>query len=117
MGKERIKKQFHLKKHKDILNIYITAGYPELEALPRLMKVLTKAGVDFIEAGMPYSDPLADGKTIQYSSSRALKNGINLDLYFSQIKSVRKEIDIPVLFMGYINQVLRYGVERFCQLV
>jgi tryptophan synthase alpha chain len=113
MGKERIKKLFQNNSQKDILSIYITAGYPKLEAMPGLIETLAKAGVDFIEAGMPYSDPLADGKTIQYSSSRALQNGINLDTYFTQIKSVRTQVDIPVFFMGYFNQVLRYGINRF----
>ncbi len=113
MGKERLKQVFS--KPKDRLSIYLTAGYPKLEAMPQLAKILTDESVDFIEAGMPYSDPLADGKTIQESSSLALKNGMNLDLYFKQIKAIREFSNIPILFMGYFNQVLKRGIENFLQ--
>jgi len=99
----------------DILSIYLTAGYPELNAMPELIPLLAENGVDFIEAGMPYSDPLADGKTIQHSSSVALQNGMNLNLYFSQIRQVRAQTEIPLLFMGYFNQVLKYGIDAFLQ--
>ncbi len=102
-------------KDKNILSIYFTAGFPTLEAAPDMIKSLEKAGVDFIEAGMPFSDPLADGPTIQHSSEVALKNGMNLDIYFEQLRSVKDEITIPVLAMGYANQMMRYGEERFLE--
>jgi len=112
MGKEKLKRLFE-KNKKEVLSIYITSGYPQLESMPELIKELVNQGVDFIEVGMPYSDPLADGDTIQYSSSVALKNGIDLDKYFEQVKRVRSKVDIPLLFMGYFNQVLRYGMDKF----
>ncbi len=113
MGKKRLKKLFDKKEKK--LSIYLTAGYPVLDAMPKLVEVLEQEGVDFIEAGMPYSDPLADGETIQKSSAKALKNGMNLDLYFKQIREIRKFSNIPILFMGYFNQVLKRGMDNFLQ--
>lgn len=113
MGKKRLKKLFDKKGNK--LSIYLTAGYPVLDAMPKLVEVLEQEGVDFIEAGMPYSDPLADGETIQKSSAKALKNGMNLDLYFKQIREIRKFSNIPILFMGYFNQVLKRGMDNFLQ--
>ena len=114
MGTQRLKQLFQDKKS-DLLSIYITAGYPEKDAMPKLIKLLSEKGVDFIEAGMPYSDPLADGPTIQHSSSVALKNEMNLSLYFKQIAQVRQEVDLPILFMGYFNQILKTGIEKFLQ--
>ena len=96
-----------------LLNIYITAGYPHLESTPVLLRTLSDAGVDFIEVGMPYSDPLADGETIQASSTRALRNGITLERIFAQIDEARAEVEPPIILMGYYNQVTRYGRERF----
>jgi len=113
MGKERIKKIFN--KKKPVLSLYLTAGYPELEAMPKLAKQIKDSGVDFIEVGMPYSDPLADGETIQHSSSRALQNGMNLETYFNQVSQIRKETNLPQIFMGYFNQILQFGPERFLQ--
>ena len=112
MGKEKINNLF-IKNKKEILSIYLTTGYPEIDSMPVLAEKLAGAGVDFLELGMPYSDPLADGETIQYSSSIALKNGIDFDQYFNQAKAVRQNIDIPLLFMGYFNQVLRIGIDTF----
>ena len=114
MGKQRLQQLFQQKKG-NLLSIYLTAGYPRKDAMPLLIKTLADKGVDFIEAGMPYSDPLADGPTIQHSSSVALQNGMNLSLYFKQIAQIRQEVDLPVLFMGYFNQVLRTGIDRFLQ--
>ncbi len=114
MGTQRLQQLFRHKKE-NLLSIYITAGYPEKDAMPKLIKLLADKGVDFIEAGMPYSDPLADGPTIQHSSSVALQNGMNLSLYFKQIAQVRQEVDFPILFMGYFNQILKTGIEKFLQ--
>ncbi len=97
-----------------ILNIYFTAGYPELEATVPIIHSLKASGADIIELGIPYSDPLADGKTIQESSAKALKNGMNLRILFDQVKQVRSEgNDIPIILMGYYNQMLQFGVENF----
>jgi len=108
----RIKKLFATKQ-KDILNIYFTAGYPNLNDTGALILALEKAGADLIEIGMPYSDPLADGPTIQESGQIALKNGMTLPLLFEQIATVRNDTEIPLIMMGYFNQVMQYGEERF----
>ena len=110
----RIEQLFQNKKG-DILSIFLTAGYPELEDMPRLVKTLARSGVDLIEIGMPYSDPLADGPTIQQTSQVALQNGMQLELLFRQIKEVRKEVNIPLILMGYFNQVMQYGEAAFFQ--
>jgi tryptophan synthase alpha chain len=102
-------------KNKNILSVYFTAGYPELNATGSIIKSLQRSGADFIEAGMPFSDPMADGPTIQHSSDIALKNGMNLDIYFHQLKEIRDETSVPLLAMGYVNQMMRYGEERFLQ--
>lgn len=108
------------RKSANILNVYFTAGFPERDSTSKIIKTLTEAGVDLIEIGMPYSDPLADGPTIQESGSQALRNGMNLPLLFEQLAQVRKEVDVPLVMMGYLNQVLQYGFDRFladCQKV
>jgi len=99
--------------NRPLLNIYTTAGYPHLESTGKLLTTLSDAGVDFIELGMPYSDPLADGETIQASSSKALRNGITLKRIFEQVAEVRSQVKPPIILMGYYNQVLRYGQTAF----
>ncbi|HHH52517.1 MAG TPA: tryptophan synthase subunit alpha [Bacteroidetes bacterium] len=111
MGVRRIESVF--KQKKDVLSIYITAGYPELDSMPSLVGVLDKTGVDFFELGMPYSDPLADGPVIQNSSAAALKTGMNLENYFEQVKEARKNTEKPLLFMGYYNQIFKFGIKDF----
>ncbi len=113
MGKQKIENLF--KQNKNLLSLYITAGYPVLDAMPELARTVYENGVDFIEAGMPYSDPLADGETIQKSSEQALKNGMNLALYFDQVKEIKNNTGLPVIFMGYFNQVLQYGPRKFLE--
>lgn len=100
---------------KKILNIYVTAGFPGLNDTVTVVKELEKNGVDLVELGMPYSDPLADGPVIQQSSSIALANGMKLSLLFEQIKEIRKTSTIPLVLMGYFNQLMRYGVDEFLQ--
>ena len=95
-----------------LLNIYCTAGFPKIDSLPTILKGLEEAGADIIEIGIPYSDPLSDGPTIQESSQLALQNGITLDLIFSQLNNF--ESNVPKILMGYFNTVLTYGVEKFC---
>ncbi|MEM9895721.1 MAG: tryptophan synthase subunit alpha [Bacteroidota bacterium] len=111
--KNRIDKVFEDKTK--LLNVYFTAGYPELGDTIRVAKALEKAGADLLEIGMPFSDPLADGPTIQESSQRALDNGMTLHKLFEQLADLRNQIQIPVLLMGYINPVLQFGLERFCK--
>ncbi|MCB0685835.1 MAG: tryptophan synthase subunit alpha [Saprospiraceae bacterium] len=105
--------QMFQKKKGEILNIYFTAGFPELNDTEEIILALDRAGVDVIEIGMPYSDPMADGPTIQESGSQALKNGMTLDVLFNQLKVIRSKTQIPLLFMGYLNQMMQYGVDRF----
>ncbi len=108
----RINAVFKSKKE-SILNIYFTAGHPKLDSLLEIIPALEEAGTDIIEIGMPYSDPLADGETIQASSEIALKNGMELNLLFKQITKLRQTNKIPLILMGYYNQVLQYGVDKF----
>ena len=105
--------QLFAQKQKNVLNIYFTAGYPALEDTGKIIQALEKAGADLIELGMPYSDPLADGPTIQQSGQQALKNGMALPLLFEQIQEARKNTDTPLVLMGYFNQVMQYGEQRF----
>ena len=102
-------------KKNDILSIYFTAGYPTLETTGEIIKGLEKSGVDFIEVGMPFSDPMADGPTIQDSSEVALANGMNLDVYFDQLRSIKQDVSLPLISMGYVNQMMRYGDDKFLQ--
>jgi tryptophan synthase alpha chain len=110
----RLQKLFE-RKNKNILNVYCTAGYPQLQSTLGIMKALEESGADIIELGIPYSDPLADGPVIQNSSSIALANGMTIETLFSQLHDFRKQVHIPVILMGYMNPVLQYGFEKFCQ--
>jgi tryptophan synthase alpha chain len=102
------------KKKKNILNVYCTAGFPQLDSTLEVMKALQDNGADLIELGMPYSDPLADGPVIQASGNKALENGMTIATLFTQLKGFRSTIQVPVLLMGYMNPVLQYGFDRFC---
>jgi tryptophan synthase alpha chain len=116
----RIDQLFEAKKDR-LLNVYCTAGYPELNSTVKVMKALQDNGADLIELGMPYSDPLADGPVIQASGSKALANGMTISKLFEQLKGFRNSpsgvggIYLPVILMGYMNPVLQYGFEKFCQ--
>ena len=98
-----------------ILNIYATAGYPNFGDTMTVIEALQEGGVDIIEIGMPYSDPVADGETIQQSNQVSLDQGMTLVHLFEQLKDLRKTVNVPVLLMGYVNPVLQFGVEKFCQ--
>lgn len=104
-----------LQEDKKLLSIYFTAGYPALNDTVQIIQDLEKNGVDMIEIGLPFSDPLADGPTIQVSSTAALKNGMTTELLFNQLKDIRKTVSIPLIIMGYFNPMLQYGVEAFCK--
>jgi tryptophan synthase alpha chain len=109
----RIQKVFQ--QNKKLLSIYFTAGYPQLNDTVAILQELEKNGVDMIEIGLPFSDPLADGPTIQESSTIALKNGMHTTLLFDQLKDIRSTVSVPLIIMGYFNPVLQYGVEAFCK--
>jgi len=98
---------------KKVLSIYFTAGYPAIEDTTKVLQSLQNSGVDLVEIGLPFSDPLADGPTIQESSTAALKNGMSTQLLFEQLKDIRKTIHIPLIIMGYFNPMLQYGVDAF----
>lgn len=111
--KNRINSLFATKK-KNILSVYFTAGYPELNDTTTIITELERSGVDLVEIGIPFSDPTADGPIIQESSHKALKNGMNLPLLFKQLEGIRKKVAIPLIMMGYFNPVYQFGVENFC---
>ena len=104
-----------LKEKDNLLSIYFTAGYPNIEDTVPIIQQLEKSGVDMIEIGLPFSDPLADGPTIQASSTQALNNGMTTKLLFEQLQNIREGVTIPLLIMGYFNPILQYGVEAFCK--
>lgn len=110
----RISQLFETKK-KGILSVFFTGGYPNLDDTKSVLKALQDKGIDLVEVGIPFSDPLADGKTIQDASNVALKNGMTLRLLFDQLKDARKEITIPIILMGYLNPIMRMGFETFCK--
>jgi len=109
----RIGKLF-LSKKKNILSIYFTAGFPQLNDTCKILNGLQKHGANLVEIGIPYSDPLADGPVIQHSSMIALKNGITIKLLFEQLKNCTNDLNLPLILMGYLNPVLQYGIEKFC---
>jgi tryptophan synthase alpha chain len=113
MPTDRIKRVFEQKSDQKIMSLFITAGYPDLGCTPALIHELERSGADIIELGMPFSDPLADGSTIQKSSEVAIENGTDLDKIFDMVREVRKTSEIPIILMGYINPILHYGVDAF----
>jgi tryptophan synthase alpha chain len=104
-----------LNQDKKLLSIYFTAGFPQLEDTVPILEQLQEAGVDMIELGLPFSDPLADGPTIQESSTQALRNGMTSDKLFTQLKGIRDRIHVPMIVMGYFNPMMQYGIKRFCK--
>ncbi len=104
-----------LRHKKELLSIYFTAGYPKLNSTIPILRALEKAGTDFVEIGMPFSDPLADGPVIQNSSTQALNNGMSLKVLFRQLADIKESVSMPLILMGYLNPVLRMGMENFIQ--
>jgi len=98
-----------------LLSIYFCAGAPQLDCTADVIKTLEKNGVNMIEIGMPFSDPMADGKVIQGASTVALRNGMSIKLLFNQLKDIRKDVKIPLILMGYLNPVYQFGFENFCK--
>lgn len=110
----RIKQLFE-KKQKNILSIYFTAGFPQLNDTGNVIRELEANGIDLIEIGIPFSDPMADGPTIQESGTIALRNGMTLKVLFEQLKDIRSDVAIPLILMGYLNPIMQYGFENFCK--
>ena len=100
---------------KKFLSLYFCAGCPTLEGTGNVIKTMERRGIDFIEVGIPFSDPLADGPVIQSAATQALKNGMNLKTLFAQLKEIKDDIQIPLIMMGYLNPILHYGIEEFCK--
>ena len=113
MKQNRIDLKF--KEDKKLLSIYFSAGFPNLEDTVPILKNLQASGVDMVEIGLPFSDPLADGPTIQESSTKALQNGMTTQKLFDQLQGIREHIDIPLVLMGYFNPMMQYGIEKFCE--
>lgn len=103
------------KQSSGILSVYFTAGYPALNDTRTILRALAAKGIDLVEIGIPFSDPMADGPVIQEASTQALRNGMSLRLLFGQLEGMRKEISIPVILMGYLNPIMQYGFENFCR--
>ncbi len=114
MSTNRLEALFQ-RKQDNILNIYFTAGFPNLQDNATIIKTLESAGADLIEVGMPYSDPLADGPTIQQSGMKALQNGMTLPILFEQLAAIRPTVEVPLVLMGYFNQVMQYGEKAFIE--
>ena len=110
----RINQLFETKK-KNVLSIYFCAGYPEANNTAEVIRTLAQNGVDMIEVGIPFSDPMADGVVIQQAATQALKNGMSLRRLFEQLKDIRNDVHIPLLLMGYLNPIMQYGFENFCR--
>jgi tryptophan synthase alpha chain len=109
----RLDKLFAQKKSR-VLNMYCTAGYPQLNSTVEVITALQNNGADIIELGIPYSDPIADGPVIQQSNMQALQNGMSMPVLFQQLKDIRQHVQLPIVLMGYMNPVLQYGIEKFC---
>lgn len=110
----RINQLFNSDK-KDLLSIYFCAGTPTLEGTANVIRALERHGVSMIEIGIPFSDPMADGIVIQNAATRALRNGMSLRILFEQLRDIRKEVRIPLVFMGYLNPIMQFGFEEFCR--
>lgn len=110
----RINRLFNEKKH-HILSIYFCAGTPLPNATPQVIRTLEQQGVDLIEIGIPFSDPMADGPVIQAAATQALQNGMSLRKLFSQLNDIRNKVSIPLILMGYLNPIMQYGFENFCR--
>lgn len=110
----RINQLFDTQKSK-ILSIYFCAGHPTLDSTRSVIKALEKNGIDMIEIGIPFSDPMADGPVIQEAATCALRNGMSLKRLFDQLEGIRREVTIPLILMGYLNPIMQFGFENFCR--
>ena len=110
----KINKLFAERGDKKFLSLYFCAGSPTLDGTGEVIKTMQRRGIDFIEVGIPFSDPLADGPVIQTAATKALKNGMSVSLLLQQLKAIKDEVEIPLILMGYLNPILHYGIEQFC---
>jgi len=110
----KINELFANRGDKKLLSLYFCAGSPTLDSTGEVIKTMQRRGIDFVEVGIPFSDPLADGPVIQTAATKALKNGMTVSLLLKQLKAIKDEVQIPLILMGYLNPILHYGIERFC---
>ena len=110
----KINQVFAERGDKKLLSLYFCAGAPKLDGTADVIKTMQRRGIDFIEVGIPFSDPLADGPVIQTAATKALKNGMSVSLLLQQLKAIKDEVEIPLILMGYLNPILHYGIEQFC---
>ena len=115
MTMNKINELFAHRGDRKLLSLYFCAGGPTLEGTGDVIKTMQRRGIDFVEVGIPFSDPLADGPVIQSAATQALKNGMNLKTLFAQLKAIKDEVTIPLILMGYLNPILHYGIEAFCR--
>ena len=115
MKMNKINQVFATRGDRKLLSLYFCAGTPSLDSTADIIKAMQRRGIDFVEVGIPFSDPLADGPVIQTAATKALKNGMSLRTLFGQLQNIKDEIDIPLILMGYLNPILHYGIEAFCQ--
>ena len=111
----KINQVFSARGDRKLLSLYFCAGIPTLNSTGDVIKTMERRGIDFIEVGIPFSDPLADGPVIQTAATKALRNGMTLKTLFAQLKAIKDEVNIPLILMGYLNPILHYGIEQFCQ--
>jgi tryptophan synthase alpha chain len=111
----KITRLFNERGDRKLLSLYFCAGTPTLDSTAEVIKTMQKRGIDMIEVGIPFSDPMADGPVIQDAATKALKNGMSLKTLFNQLKSIKEEVSIPLILMGYLNPIMQYGIEAFCQ--
>ena len=111
----KINRLFAENKERKLLSLYFCAGCPTLDDTGEIIKTLERRGIDMIEVGIPFSDPLADGPVIQSAGTVALRNGMTLKLLFSQLREIKDDVKIPLVLMGYLNVIMHYGIEEFCQ--
>ena len=110
----KINQVFAERGDRKLLSLYFCAGAPKLDGTADVIKTMQRRGIDFIEVGIPFSDPLADGPVIQTAATKALKNGMSVSLLLQQLKAIKDEVEIPLILMGYLNPILHYGIEQFC---
>ena len=111
----KINNLFANRGEKKFLSLYFCAGAPTLDGTGDVIKTMQRRGIDFIEVGIPFSDPMADGPVIQDAATQALRNGMSVKLLFQQLKAIKDDVTIPLILMGYLNPIMQYGIEEFCQ--
>lgn len=111
----KINKLFAERGDRKLLSLYFCAGSPTADCTADVIMTMQRRGIDMIEVGIPFSDPMADGPVIQDAATKSLRNGTSLSTIFQQVKSIKDKVSIPLILMGYLNPIMQYGIEPFCQ--